>query len=202
MAKAILKIVELQNGPDDKRYRYEPASDVEDEEGTSDDESELSPASLDGPRLHLAGPVDAKFTIDNIGQISMQVQSTTKPMDVLLAPARCFNKPGDELQSSSLFAFVIQNDDRRGFESLMNMAMHFSRQKPPGDKGEEDGQCFSFPESIFECAIQHGRVTMLSQMIREFGAGISLDHLVKKSGVEMTETPRYYQGLTVYGKKK
>jgi hypothetical protein len=39
-------------------------------------------------------------------------------------------------------------------------------------------------------------------IIKRTGAGIPLDHLVKKSGVEIKKKPRYYQGLTVYGKKR
>lgn len=50
--------------------------------------------------------------------------------------------------------------------------------------------------------MNHGKTQMLALIIKRTGAGIPLDHLVKKSGVELKQKPRYYQGLTVYGKKR
>ncbi|KAL2759135.1 hypothetical protein ACRALDRAFT_2058287 [Sodiomyces alcalophilus JCM 7366] len=206
VAKAILEIVKLQYSPDDAESRHGPgrgSMDDEDDYSCSDGNgSESGSDDSDGMELR-AEPVDQKFTIDNIGQKSMQVKSTTKPMEVLLRNARCFNKTGGEIRSSTLFSFVIMNDDRDGFESLMDMAMHFSKQRLPGDEDDEDARrCFSFPEADFLSAIMHGRLTMLSHMIKEVGAGIPLGHLVQKSGIELKEKPKYYQGLTVYGKKR
>jgi hypothetical protein len=56
--------------------------------------------------------------------------------------------------------------------------------------------------SLFDTALRIGRTAMLAELIKTTGAGISLDDLVQKSGVEIKEKPRYYQGLNVGGKKR
>jgi hypothetical protein len=43
---------------------------------------------------------------------------------------------------------------------------------------------------------------MLSIMVKSTGVGIPLNALVKKSGVELETKPKYYQGLSVGGKKR
>jgi hypothetical protein len=48
----------------------------------------------------------------------------------------------------------------------------------------------------------HGRTKSLAELIKRTGVGIPLDEFVKESGVEATEKPRYYQGLSVHGKKR
>ena len=60
---------------------------------------------------------------------------------------------------------------------------------------------FIFPSKSYHYAITNGKTQLLGMIIKRTGAGIPLDHLVKKSGVKINKKPRYYQGLTVYGKK-
>lgn len=43
---------------------------------------------------------------------------------------------------------------------------------------------------------------MLAEVIKRTGAGLPLEEMVKDSGIEIEEPPEYYQGLTVYGKKR
>jgi hypothetical protein len=43
---------------------------------------------------------------------------------------------------------------------------------------------------------------MIAELLKQTGNGIPFEDLVKKSGVKDTELPRYYQGLSVYGKKR
>lgn len=56
---------------------------------------------------------------------------------------------------------------------------------------------------LFKCGIdmliwvQYGRIDFLALMISHGGAGMKLESLVKKSGVQYHEKPKYYQGLSV-----
>lgn len=43
---------------------------------------------------------------------------------------------------------------------------------------------------------------MLAEVIKRTGAGLPLEEMVKDSGIKIEEPPEYYQGLTVYGKKR
>ncbi len=60
----------------------------------------------------------------------------------------------------------------------------------------------TFPDNDFRRAIELGRTELLAEIIRRTGAGLPLEELVKGTGVEIKEKPRFYQGLTVYGKKR
>ncbi len=91
VAKAILEIAHAQYVPEEKpktRYRMQAAdersedSDEEysSDEDCSDEESVLSDDS--NPQIH-GQPVVAQFTIDNIGEVPMKVNSRTKPLEIL-----------------------------------------------------------------------------------------------------------------------
>lgn len=70
------------------------------------------------------------------------------------------------------------------------------------DLDDEVSGFYSFPDEEFQYAVEQGRVELLGEIIKRTGAGLPLEHLVKHTGVEVKEKPRYYQGLTVYGKKR
>lgn len=103
-----------------------------------------------------------------------------------------------------LLAFAIQVNDMEKFKFFVDNDIYFTTHKPDfqGEDEEESSKFYALPSVRFEEAVEFGRVDMLSDVILRTGAGIPLEHLVKKSGVEMKTKPRYYQGLTVYGKKR
>lgn len=86
VAKAVLEIAQAQYAPEEKpktRYRMQAADEHSD---YSDDDSECSDEesvhSTDShPRIY-SQIVDAQFTIDNVGQVSMKVNSRTKPLEL------------------------------------------------------------------------------------------------------------------------
>lgn len=88
----------------------------------------------------------------------------------------------------------------QGLKFLIDVGEHWSARKLGPD--DEVSSFFQFPDGEFQYAIQLGRVELLGEIIRRTGAGLPLEHLVKHTGVELKEQPRYYQGLTVYGEKK
>lgn len=203
VARAILEIVQAQWSPLEKdQVRYKMEGEKDDSE--YDSEEEDSDDSDDNPRI-VSEKVDRNFTIEDIGKVSMQVKSHVKPLDIICKCAPSFLvEKGDiseEFCTRSMFVHVLDTDDASGLKVLLDMVQHFAGQKLSGDD-EEGGESFSFPESDFRWAVEHGKTQLLGQIIKRTGAGIPLDHLVKKSGVEIKQKPRFYQGLTVYGKKR
>lgn len=55
--------------------------------------------------------------------------------------------------------------------------------------------------SDFHFALEHGFIEELSEMIRFTGAELPLDELIKQSGIQEEKKPKYYQGLSIGGKK-
>lgn len=100
---------------------------------------------------------------------------------------------------------VIKNNDRKGLEFYYHLAADLTSQKR-GERGERDDgendQVVIFPQWAFLLAVKDEHIELLRDMIKWTGAGLPLEHLVKETGIELQEKPRYYQGLTVYGKKR
>ncbi len=86
VAKGILEIVKAQYAPEEKpktRYRMQAADEDSEYSDDNSECSEESGSSADtNPRIH-SQIVDAQFTIENIGQVSMKVNSRTKPLEVV-----------------------------------------------------------------------------------------------------------------------
>lgn len=208
VARAILEIVKAQWSPPDKeslRYRMETQDEDDDE---YDSEAESDDSDTSEPRI-VSEKVDQEFTIDNIGQISMQVKSHVKPLTVIcdVYPTIKTSENSKITSSSqlSLFTHAMDEDNVAGLKFLLDLAQHYATQKFDGDDDEdedESGGNFTFPEAAYNWAIEHGKIDQLGLIIKRTGAGLPLDHLVKKSGVVVKKKPRYYQGLTVYGKKR
>ncbi|KAK2004117.1 ankyrin [Colletotrichum falcatum] len=207
VALAILEIVMAQYAPEDQeatRYKLDTGHPEDDDDETY--ESDVD--STDDPKI-ISETVDKTFTIENIGQVSMQVKSAVKPLDFLTWNVHTFTVEGGKARSckesnQTLFKFVLQHNDHAGLKALLDMASRFAEQKLVGRAPDEEETAghFSFPENDFLWAVQNGKTAALAEIISRTGAGIPLDDLVKKSGVEMKRKPKYYQGLTVYGKKR
>jgi ankyrin repeat protein len=206
VAKAILEIVKAQWTPkeEDKVLYKLRTQDDDHDEGDSDDEA-YSHNSDDGEPQMVSKKVDRKFTIDNVGQVSMQVESHVLPLDVITATQRTFVVESNGFRDTgcrSLFVHCFDMDDSAGLKILLDMAQHWARQNSAKSDEEEPSKNFTLPQGDFQWALDHGKTQVLGLVIKRTGAGIPLDHLVKKSGVEIKSKPRYYQGLTVYGKKR
>jgi hypothetical protein len=88
----------------------------------------------------------------------------------------------------------------QGLKFLLDIFEHWSAQQL--DPNDEVSSFYSFPDSEFKTAVELGRVELLGEIIRRTGAGLPLEQMVKGTGVELQVKPEYYQGLTVYGKKR
>ena len=201
VAKAILEIVKAQWSPkegDKVRYRMNLLNENDDNRDYGDDDD----ASVDGI---VSEKADKKFTIENIGQVSMQVASHTKPLSVICERARCLKvEDGNVVMdygSRDLLEHVIDLEDDAGLKFLLDLALHYAAEDHDGDD-EDAASKFSISQSTFLFAIRKGRTQQLSTLIKRTGAGIPLDHLVGNNGGEATGKPKSYQGLSVYGKKR
>ncbi|RYC64850.1 hypothetical protein CHU98_g1360 [Xylaria longipes] len=202
-AKAILEISQAQWLPtEEEKARFIMARPDVDQE--SYEESDASGSDSE-PEIYKE-IINDQFTIDNIGQVSMQVKSNVLPSSFISWFAPTFVLRGDKVENTNLgtqnlLTFTMTQNDSYRFTFLLDMHTRFASNRPE-DGEDESTKFYTFPEVEFEHAIRMGRTNMLAEVIRRVGAGIPLEDLVKKSGTQMKVKPRYYQGLTVYGKKR
>ncbi|PTB62951.1 ankyrin [Trichoderma citrinoviride] len=204
-AKAILEIIRAQwSAPEKEKVRYKMQSrDDGDESEDNDDDGDESES--DNELRIVSEAIDKAFTIDDVGQISMQVKSHVRPMDVITGIAHRVIMKDDappELGGiASLLRQAIEAEDTTSLKMLLGLMKEYEGLELTGDE-EDTSKRFNMDSSDFLFAVQSGNTEALSLLIKRTGAGIPLDHLVKKSGAELKQKPRYYQGLTVYGKKR
>nr|POF05923.1 uncharacterized protein CFP56_53310 [Quercus suber] len=232
------------------RMRNEEEDNDSEEEDNDDDDDD---GDDDGDSLHIESEdVDEEFTIDNVGQVSMQVQSRTTPLMLLtrqnITLANLLGE--DDAQSSdpskgfSFFgprkAYTLAG--KRSSTGTMRTMERNSAASPRNlpkpssliqwafytanidclvnllDLGEEYLQYelkhsinghkpksgfFSIHDADFKYAIKTDRPELLEEITRRTGAGLPLQELLAKSGVEVPkERPEYYQGLSVHGRKR
>ncbi|KAH7088003.1 hypothetical protein FB567DRAFT_329745 [Paraphoma chrysanthemicola] len=101
---------------------------------------------------------------------------------------------------SNLFQLAIYLDDPDLLHFLLTVSEECAVQNI--DAKRAPLKFYRFEEADFLYAIALGRVQLLEEIIKRTGAGMPLDDLVKKSGIEIVEKPMYYQGLSVHGKKR
>lgn len=165
-----------------------------DDEGSDDDEPQIYQEIIDD-----------HFTVEDIGRVSMQVKSKVQPLAMLgwnMAPFEYKDGKFEKFSSTKccFLKHIIDNNDRNGLKYYYDLTVHFAGQHKDDDDG--NSQPVVFPRSIFLQAVESGRIELVTDMIKFAGAGLPLEQLVKRTGVELVEKPRYYQGLTVYGKKE
>ncbi|KAL6891139.1 hypothetical protein HDV57DRAFT_284471 [Trichoderma longibrachiatum] len=204
-AKAILEIIRAQwSAPEKEKVRYKMQS--RDDDAESEDHDDDSDGSESDSELRIVSEtIDKAFTIDDIGHISMQVKSHVRPIDVITGNANSIVTNDDGLPqlggTASLLRQAIEAEDTTNLKLLLGLIKEYEHSELTGDE-EGTSKRFSLDSNDFLFAVQSGNTEALSLLIKRTGAGIPLDHLVKKSGAELKQKPRYYQGLTVYGKKR
>lgn len=214
IAKAILEIAKAQYEPEEenelaKRYSIAPReyeSDYDDDGVSTDSDDE-------GIRVY-GEIVDDQFTIENIGKVSLQVKSRVTPLaylkwcvdmtafvkrDVVIpkpdSGIKWIYEPDQDF--ISMFGYAIFTDDLKLFKYLLDIG-----EAHTGTTEDNASRFFSVLPEDFKLAIRLGRTKHLAEIMRRTGAGIPLEELVKKSGVEIKEKPKYYQGLSIHGKKR
>ncbi|EPE04776.1 ankyrin repeat protein [Ophiostoma piceae UAMH 11346] len=213
VAHAILEIAQAQYAPAEERAVHYEMRDTDLDSNANSEDQECSYCGSvhgddDGPYRTLAD--NDQFTIENIGEVSMQVKGSIKPVDILgwKASAHIMNSEDPELFNPdvkySMFEIVAKCNDMKSLKFLLDTAEHFSKHdldnKHAG--GSSGTRFYTMHNGEFNDLIAAGRTEMLAEVIKRTGAGLPLEHMIKKSGFEPKNKPQYYQGLTVYGKKR
>jgi hypothetical protein len=213
LARALVEISYAQYQPpeQDKPKRYRLANEAEEE----DEDEDMS----DGENVGILEEiVDDKFTIENIGELPTQVKSEITPLRFMTfsCPAWDYAKmfhPDKQYTygldkeiihgtgTVDLQSWSITTNDRSLFMFMLDLDIEWTDRlaKMDGSSGIP-----SLSTSDFNLAMKYGRVDFLVEMIKHFGAGMELESLVKQSGVKFLdpEKNKYYQGLSVHGKKR
>jgi hypothetical protein len=191
-AKAIIAISIAQFKPDEqqKNTRYRIADIDEDSDADSED-IELE--------THV---IDDQFTIENIGEKKNQVESKISPETILQGAGNLkpFLGQIQELDHRriSLLEYAIWKDDVELLKFLITLGEELGARK----KDKHHPEIHIISHHNFTLAMRLGRVRLLEEMIKRTGAGLPIDKLAENSGVEVKEKPKYYQGLSVHGKKR
>ncbi|KAL4885830.1 ankyrin repeat-containing domain protein [Aspergillus karnatakaensis] len=196
-AKAILAISFAQYKPDEnqRNTRYRIAQDLPD----SDDEYSEEESDEIELETHV---IDAQFTIENIGEAKQQVESTINPLTVIQGGCdiNLFFVPAERAEQNinDLLSYAIWKDD----VELLKLLLGLGQELKSKNDDETQSSLYNTGNWHFVLALRLGRLRCLEELIKRTGAGLPLDKLAETSGVEVKEKPKYYQGLSVHGKKR
>jgi ankyrin repeat protein len=107
----------------------------------------------------------------------------------------------DVLKPENLFQLAILVNDSELLHFLIAMGEDCTIRKA-GAAEDIASKFFHFDDADFLYAIRLGRLELLKEIIKRTGSGIPLDDLVRRSGVTIQEKPRFYQGLSIHGRKR
>lgn len=196
LARKIIEICATQYHKDDglsTKQRWNMATMESDDEDDSDDEDMPIFAEL----------VSDKFTVDNLGEVSSIVKSSVLPATMIAwhcAVQRFLdNEKKNDDGTMRLLEYAVHSSDMKMLKFLVALNQE---QLALQATDEDDPRCYTIDRDVFHTAIKLGRTSMLAEMIKSTGVGIPLDDLIQKSGFEIKTKPRYYQGLSVGGKKR
>lgn len=192
IGKLVLEIAQAQYQPrgiEKKRWNLAARDDENDSE--ADENTEDGDVDIEGQT------VNDQFTIDNIGEVVSEVKSTTSPT-VLINQVCTTSVGGKRTEATDLWWHAILTDD----VDLLCFLIDLEERYLKVNATEDSSTLSSLSQTNFTRAIHFGRINMLTEALRRTGAGLPLDHLVRASGVKIPENPKYYQGLSVYGKKR
>ena len=98
----------------------------------------------------------------------------------------------------SLIRFAVATNNMKLLKFILVVGSDLAARK----EDMEATKIFTVSSSDFDFAVRLGRTEMIGEIIKHTGAAMPLQKLVKTSGVEITEKPKYYQGLSVHGRKR
>ena len=103
---------------------------------------------------------------------------------------------------NSLLQFAVWNNDPALFKLLLELGTYYTATEPTSFDEDAVDRLFTIYERDIEYMLKVGRPHLLAEVVKVTGAGIPLNSLAKKYGVELKDKPKYYVGLTVHGKKR
>jgi ankyrin repeat protein len=216
LATMIMEITQAQYDPDEApaRKHYRIGANTSDSDSEHEDDEVKLYSEL----------VDQEFTIETIGQISTQVKSKVKPLTLLnklfcagdivtssfktsadkaeTDESMTSSEPDRSISSAwSLIGYALCKDDVELLRFLLQLGEQYTRIETQAD---DDGpkKFYTLTKDDYRTAVFVDKPHMMAEVIKLTGAGLSFESLAKDSGVKPSELPKYYQGLSVYGKKR
>ncbi|KAG9236672.1 hypothetical protein BJ875DRAFT_524495 [Amylocarpus encephaloides] len=195
LAKKIVDICIAQYHEGDKthRQRWNMITEDSDNENDPDDENVLPIFSE---------LVSDKFTVDNLGEVSNIVKSNVMPLEMIEWGCKASRFLEDDRRTTAHVGLLWYAVNVNDIDLLKFVIEVGTEQKRLLAEEIDDQRCYTIPSDVFRLAIENGRTAMLAEMIKLTGVGIPLNALIQKSGVEIKTKPKYYQGLSVGGKKR
>ncbi|RMJ26284.1 ankyrin repeat protein [Aspergillus sp. HF37] len=147
--------------------------------------------------------INDKYTFENIGEVAIQVECDIKPLEALewTGPVTLFMPSEHDWsrqdEPDDLIGYAIWKDD----VELLVFLLELGQELTARDASSETA-IYGISRNNFKMALRLGRLRCIMEMIQRTGGGLPIDALVRKSGVELQEKPRYYQGLSIHGKKR
>ncbi|PLN86818.1 ankyrin [Aspergillus taichungensis] len=159
--------------------------------------------------------VDDQFTVEEIGEAVTPVECHMTAMMMMQHSFDGFLFTEDhsdvaarahtlqELRSSTgrgyenVFEYAVERDDVKLLVFLLELAEKAQRRGP-----ESEATIFTIPRSLVGLAMRKGRLACLEELIKWTGAELPVDALVHNAGIRIKEKPKYYEGLSVRGRKR
>ncbi|ETI20598.1 hypothetical protein G647_08636 [Cladophialophora carrionii CBS 160.54] len=110
-----------------------------------------------------------------------------------------FGATGQAMQRS-LVRYAIFTDDMTLLKFLIKIGNELATQIPDGKN--DSLKVMQISQDDFGLAVRLGRVEMIGEIIKSTGFGLPLQKVFQKSGIKLEEKPKYYQGLSVRGRKR
>ncbi|KAF9895110.1 Ankyrin repeat domain-containing protein 60 [Aspergillus nanangensis] len=196
LAKAILDIVQAQ-------YKRKESTSYERFEMEDEDDEDSQDEEDRDDRIRIYSKiVDDKFTIEDISTGALSVESDISPLKVLQStcPAHLFldvSKRADR-KPRDLFEYAVLAED----VDLLNFLLDVGQELNPTYGSDGKSGIYRVSNQTFNLAIENNRLRALEILIKRSGAELPFEAILQKSGLDKDEKPEYYQGLSVYGKKR
>ncbi|PYH47148.1 ankyrin repeat protein [Aspergillus saccharolyticus JOP 1030-1] len=186
LAKIVLKIAQAQFKPQDSEDHEEYELDMESDAGDSNDL---------GIREKV---VTNKFTVEDIGEAAAQVESDVSAynmFDALTMGHRLSKDTSD--CPNGLIEYAIWVNDVALLRFLLKLGQELVEAGISADKG-----VFKVSSNATRLAIGKGHLDCLEELIRHTGANLPIETMLRSCGISNTEKSKYYQGLSIHGKKR
>lgn len=205
IAKPILEIVQAQYKPN--KLEAQKRFEVDIDTVSSDDED-----------LNIVGhTVDDQFTHEDIGEVNTKVESKVSP---LMALQRTFDvflfleeEPCPEIdlipaskaevcygsfptKVDTLLKYAIYKNGLALLDFLLQSQQEIAKEPLPNNT------TLPVSQEAFQFAMKLGRTDCMAKLIENTAVGLPLAKMSETSGVKAEEEPRYYQGLSIRGRKR
>ncbi|KAK2775823.1 hypothetical protein FQN52_007078 [Onygenales sp. PD_12] len=107
---------------------------------------------------------------------------------------------------TDLLDFAIGRNDIEMVKFLLDEKTRLIQQKTPKEDGDESPneihKFVTLHAKVFHVAAHHGFIELLGYLMSKTGLEFPFQTLIKEAGVKPEVKPKYYRGLSVYGKKR